>query len=33
MKDATAVQFNRGIGHMPQVLAVDSDQGRLEQGG
>jgi len=33
VEDATAAQFNCGIGHVPQVLAVDSDEGRLEQGG
>jgi hypothetical protein len=33
MEDSTAAQFNSGIGHVPQVLAIDSNEGRIEEGG
>jgi len=33
VEDATATQFDCGIGHMAQVLAIGSDQGRIKQGG
>jgi len=33
VEDATATQFDCGIRHMAQVLAISSDEGRIEQGG
>jgi hypothetical protein len=33
VEDATATQFDCGISHMAQVLAVGSDEGRIKQGG
>ena len=33
MEDATATQFDCGIGHMAQVLAIGADEGRIKQGG
>jgi hypothetical protein len=33
VEDATATQFDCGIGHMAQVLAIGPDQGRFKQGG
>jgi hypothetical protein len=33
VEDATATQFDCGIGHMAQVLAIGSDEGRIKQGG
>jgi hypothetical protein len=33
VEDATAAQFNGGIGHVPQWAAVGSDQGRIKESG
>jgi hypothetical protein len=33
VKDATATQFDCGIGHMAKALAIDSDQGRIKKCG